>query len=325
MPGPMRRQRQLAFTLIELLVVIAIIGILIALLLPAVQKIREAASRMQCQNNLKQIGLATHNYHDTNGTLPPAWTPDSGGGTTVIASGFNNKPGVTFCTLFFLILPDLEQGPLYNLGAIAPGTGPVGYNNRNTVGATIVKPYLCPSDSSKNSNIGRYGWALSSYAANLLIFTPHGPGTLVTAMPSGTSNTVLFAERQKLVTPSWTGETDCTWAMHPNYVSHGWDTPVFGWAEYGNWLTSNNPPPYDPSILKPAGRASDGPEPVGMPFQTAPPFSAANWTITQSSHSGVMVVGLGDGSARTVQNGMAPETWRRACIPNTGLPPGSDW
>ncbi len=151
------------------------------------------------------------------------------------------------------------------------------------------------------------------------MFSPKGPGSLIQAMgQSGTSNTVMFAERQKLVTPSWGGETDDTWAMHPAYVGHGWDTPVFGWAEY--WGNT-----YDPNVLKPSWRSGDGPLPIGSNFQTAPAFSATDWTICQSAHSGVMVVGLGDGSARTVQNGMAPETWRRACIPNTGLPPGSDW
>src|ERR1700676_3675916 len=101
-----KRARSLAFTLIELLVVIAIIGILIALLLPAVQKIREAAARMQCSNNLHQLGLATHNYHDTYSHVPAAWTPDSGAGTL----GSNFGAGQPYQTIYFGLLPYIEQG-----------------------------------------------------------------------------------------------------------------------------------------------------------------------------------------------------------------------
>jgi prepilin-type N-terminal cleavage/methylation domain-containing protein len=151
----MRPQVRKGFTLIELLVVIAIIAILIGLLLPAVQKVRAAAARAKCSNNLKQIGLALHNYHDVTGNLPP-WGFD-----------FNPAPaGNPFGaqtqghSAFTMILPYIEQGHLANImnlqrSVIDPINlpPPLGVT---TAGGTKIAIYLCPSAPERNSDYGPY-------------------------------------------------------------------------------------------------------------------------------------------------------------------------
>ena len=139
----MVHQIRLAFTLIELLVVIAIIAILIGLLLPAVQKVREAAARTQCANNLKQMGLALHNYENTYGRFPPGFISTttgtwSGGGNDGVAEA---GPGWSF---FSLILPYVEQENLYRSINL---TLPITNNANTTPRSTPVLTYRCPSDT----------------------------------------------------------------------------------------------------------------------------------------------------------------------------------
>jgi prepilin-type N-terminal cleavage/methylation domain-containing protein len=153
-----RLLRRSAFTLIELLVVIAIIAVLIGLLLPAVQKVREAANRMSCQNNLKQIALACHAYHDQNLTLPPGIVDHTSKGAA--NSGFTFAApcvGVlTFC------LPYLEQSNIFKqLQVMQPSnlTRPTGWWNYGidfTLAQTHIKNFLCPSDRPQDSSIGTF-------------------------------------------------------------------------------------------------------------------------------------------------------------------------
>ena len=139
--------RRLGFTLIELLVVIAIIAVLVALLLPAVQQAREAARRSQCKNNLKQLGLALHNYHDVYNVLCPAAINPGSNIAFVPAGQIRNTTG------FLMMLPYLDQTPLYNQINFSLATGPADWNSLGGGGTQTVLQtqrlpvFVCPSDT----------------------------------------------------------------------------------------------------------------------------------------------------------------------------------
>jgi len=165
-------RKRAGFTLIELLVVIAIIAILIGLLLPAVQKVREAAARMTSSNNLKQMGLGVHNYHDSFMKFPT--------NAMLVAGAPWSAAGGTATSVHVAILPYIEQGNLYNTS-----TGATTWNT------AIVKPFIDPIDTTVGALAGS-----TSYAWNPLVFA-NGAATFtnLTTMSDGTSNTIMQSQR----------------------------------------------------------------------------------------------------------------------------------
>jgi prepilin-type N-terminal cleavage/methylation domain-containing protein/prepilin-type processing-associated H-X9-DG protein len=360
-------RRRPGFTLIELLVVIAIIAILIGLLLPAVQKVREAAARTKCQNNIKQIALAIHNYESSNSILPPAIV-NVGPTTTVPIRDLIPaylKPGTTGAVytdytnqgFLAILLPYIEQanvltaGTGYTLTQDYDWTPTAGTVAGNRVGASVQIPlYACPSSPSDhivspNPSNPEFSPAVGDYmaitransisavwsAVGLALPTGNNNSgvlatnqkTQITGIPDGLSNTLMFGE---------SAARHEGWFKGVKYFDYsgggtqsGCNPTPASWGVRGAWAQNSNNIVCAGTINQDVPMSAC-PGKVQTAAQAANALTINGWNQGElySFHKGVCNVGMGDGSVRTLREGLSMSVMLRLAARGDGYPVSPD-
>jgi len=324
----MTRRARLGFTLIELLVVIAIIAILIALLLPAVQQAREAARRTQCRNNIKQIGLALHNYHDNFGLFPPSGIYRFVDNSPVVPAGTTGAP----CNYSWIamILPYMDQAPLYNsINFSAPLWGQ--QLGGEEISSKLIPMLLCPSDEGYGAaNAWKIGWTNYAGSEGYDWHTRQGSRLngifqLITRVKikditDGTSNTVMVGE---VTARGNTGGAIQTGQQAAKRLGNNGVFRSLLLATHSNG-DINVGPILDPQGGKRGGNPQNALWWKASPYAFHPIYIAAwglngEWPGCSSPHTGGGFFLMADGSVKFISTSIDMSNWPVAANPSIPL------